>query len=345
MRRTKKWVVAALCAAMMATAFSGCQKEVTNTDLDPDAVVMTVGEDQVSLQEAYFLMKWQQAQYQAMASSIYGTEWYNQDLEGNGVTFLEYIKSSIIDLLEDMYICNQYAKENDIALTEDEEKAVEDAVNAFMNANTAEAEAAMMADEETVRQVLTNYTIYNKVYNEIVKDADTSVTEEEAIQRTYSYIYQDLVTTDEDGNTVDMDDSTINNYYYKFAEIKEAAEKNGDFDQAAEDGGYSVASHTYHSGDEEDTFVDINSIADDLKVGETSPLIPVEGGLALIHLDTDNDTEKTEAARQTMANEKQAACYEEWASPLREAANIQVDEDLWAQIGFEKALQAVTEEE
>lgn len=344
MRRTKRWFVAAICAAMVTTAFAGCQKEVTNTDLDPDAVVLTVDEETVSLQEAYFMMKWQQAQYQAMASSIYGTEWYNQDLEGNGETFLDYIKSTIMDLLENMCICKQYAKENGISLTENEEKAVEDAVDAFMNANTAEAEAAMMADEETVRQVLINYTIYNKVFNEVVKDADTSVTEEEARQRTYSYIYQDLVTTDEDGNKVDMEKSTINDYYYKFAEIKAAAEKSGDFDQAAEDGGYSVASHTYHSGDEEDTFVDINSIADTLTVGQVSALIPVEGGLALIHLDTDNDTAKTEAARQTKANEKQAAHYEEWAAPRKEAANIEVDEDLWGKIGFEKALQAVTEE-
>ncbi len=345
MRKTKRWLVAAICAVMVATSFAGCQKVENNTDLDPDAVVMTVGEEGVPLQEAYFMMKWQQAQYQAMATSLYGDEWYNEDLEGNGETFLDYIKSTVIDVLENMYICKQYATENNITLTEEETAAVEEAVKAFMNSNTAEAQAAMMADEETVRDILTNYTLFNKVFNEVVADADTSVTEEEARQKTYSYIYQDLVTVDEEGNTVDMSETEINNYYVTFAQIKEAAEESGDFDKAAEDGGYAPASHSYHPGDEEDTFVDINAIADDLAVGEVSPLIPVEGGLALIHLDTDNDEEKTEAARQTKANEKQSQHFEEWISPLREEANIQVDEELWAEIGFEKALQAVTEEE
>lgn len=345
MRRTKRWFVAAVCAVMVATSFAGCQKTETNTDLDPNAVVMTVGEEEVPLQEAYFMMKWQQAQYQAMASSIYGDEWYNQDLEGNGETFLDYIKSSVIDVLENLHICKQYAAENGITLTEEETAAVEEAVKTFMSSNTAEAQAAMMADEEIVREVLTNYTFYNKIFNDVVKDADTSVTEEEALQKTYSYIYQDLVTTDEDGNIVDMSESEINEYYYAFAAIREAAEESGDFDKAAEDGGYAPASHSYHPGDEEDTFVDINEIADDLAVGEVSPLIPVEGGLALIHLDTDHDEERTEATRETMAYEKQSAHYEEWLTPLKEAANTQVDEELWAEIGFEKVLQAVTEEE
>lgn len=345
MRRTKRWVVAAICAAMVATAFAGCQKVENNTDLDPAAVVMTVGEEEVSLQEAYFMMKWQQAQYQAMASSLYGDEWYNEDLEGNGETFLDYIKSTVMNVLESMHICSQYAKENNIALTEEEIAAVEEAVKKFMGANTAEAQAAMMADEETVREILTNYTIYNKVFNDIVKDADTSVAEEEALQKTYSYIYQDLVTTDEEGNTVDMSESEVNDYYYAFAAIKTAAEESGDFDKAAEDGGYAPASHSYHPGDEEDTFVDINKIADDLAVGEVSPLIPVEGGLALIHLDTDKDEERTEATRETMAYEKQSAHFEEWIAPLREDANTWIDEELWAEIGFEKVLQAVIEEE
>lgn len=346
MRRTKRWLIAAVCAVMVAASFAGCQKTKANTEFDPDAVIMTVGGEEVQLQEAYFLLKWQQAEYQAMASSIYGTEWYNQDLEGNGVTFLEYIKSTVVDILENMYICKQYAAQNNISLTESEQAKIDEAVKAFLNSNTAEAEAAMMADEEVVREVMTNYTIYNKVYNEVVKDADTSVSEEEARQITYSYIYQDLVTTDEDGNTTDLSESEINQYYLDFAAIKEAAEESGDFDKAAEDGGYAPASHTFSAdGSDEDSFADINKIASELAVGEVSALIPVEGGLALLHLDTDNDEQRTEAAKETKASQKQGAHYEEWLTPLREAANTEVNEELWAEIGFEKALQAVIEQE
>ncbi len=346
MKRTKRLLAILLCLTMTAALSAGCGKKNTNAEFDPEAVVMTVGGEQVPLKEAYFMLKWQQASYQTMASNFYGEEWYNQDLEGNGETFLDYIKSTVMETLEDMYLCRQNAEANNVTLTEEEQQKISDTAKTFMNANSKDAQDAMMASEETVRRVLENYTYYNKVYNEIVKDADTSVSEEEARQRTYSYIYQDLVSTDADGNQTEMTDAEKQQYYTKFAEIANAAKDSGDFDKAAEDGGYQVSQHPYTAADyEDDSFKDINGVADDMKVGDVSDLIPVDGGLFLIHLDSDNDEERTEAMRESMASQKQSEYFENWLSPIRDAAKTEIDEDLWGEIGFEKALASVVEEE
>ncbi len=345
MKRIKRFLAITLCVLLSLGTLAGCGKTENTTEFDPDAVILTVGGEEVPLQEAYFMLKWQQSEYQSMASNIYGEEWYNQDMEGNGETFLDYIKTMVETLLEDMYVCRQNADSLNLSITEEEQQAIDKATETFMNSNTEEAQSAMMADEETVRRVLENYTIYSKVYNEVVKDADTSVSEEEGRQKTYSYIYQDLVTTDSEGNQTEYTDEQKQEYYVKFTAVAEAARKSGDFDKAATDAGFSPASHTYSAdGSDNDTFADVNSVADKLKVGEVSDLIPVEGGVMLIHLDTDNDEEKTEAARETRAAEKQDEYFENWISPLREQAAPELDEELWGKIGFEKALAAVREE-
>ncbi len=345
MRTLKKYLAAALCMMMVMAMFTGCgSKSEASYDLDPDAVVATVGDDEITLQEAYFMLKWQQAEYQTMASSIYGDEWYNEDLEGDGQTFLEYLKESIMERIEDMHICRQQAEALGVSITEEEEEEIAEAVSSYLSSNNDDALDAMMADEEIVTEVLENYTIYMKVYNAVVADADTSVTDEEARQATYSYIYQDFSTTDEDGNETELTDSEKEEYYALFELIAAAAEESGDFDQAAEDAGYETASHTYTvSSYSDDSFYEINAIADELEVGEVSDLITVDGGLALIYLDTDNDEEETEDVKQELAEEKQAQFFEDWIDPLREEAAMEIDEELWAEVGFEKALAAVSD--
>lgn len=346
MKNVKKGLAAILCVAMAGACLSGCGEAKNTSGLDPEAVLLTVGDEEVSLQEGYFMIKWQQSEYQSMASSFYGDEWYNEDLEGNGQTMLDYLKENTLQMIEDMYVCAQQAESLGVSLTDEEKEEIEDATKAFLNANSSETLAAMMADEETVSTVLTNYAIYYKVYNEVVKDADTSVTAEEARQMVYSYVYQALTTTDSEGNQTDYSDSEKQQVYADLLTIAEAVKNGEEFDTACEDAGYNASSHQFSAdGSDDDSFSDINGEAAKLEVGGVSDLIPVEGGVFLLYLDSDNDEEKTEEARQTKADEKQYEAFEEWLENTKKDIEIEVDEELWGEVSFEEALQAVAETE
>lgn len=346
MKNVKKSLATILCITMAGACLTGCGEVKNTSGLDPEAVLLTVGDEDVSLQEGYFMIKWQQSEYQAMASNFYGEEWYNQDLEGNGQTMLDYLKDNTMQTLEDMYVCVQQAEKLGVSLTDEEKKKVEETTKAFLNANSSETLAAMMADEETVRTVLTNYALYYKVYNEVVKDADTSVPAEEAKQMVYSYVYQPLTTTDSEGNQTDYTDSEKQKIYNDLLGIAEAVKGGKEFDEACEDAGYNASSHQFSAdGSDNDSFADINGEAAKLKVGGVSDLIPVEGGVFLLHLDSDNDEEKTEEARKTKAEEKQIAAFEEWLENTKKDMEIKTDEDLWGKVSFEQALQAVAETE
>jgi len=202
---------------------------------------------------------------------------------------------------------------------------------------------ALGLTEELAKKVVTNYTYYNKVYNEIIRDVDTTVTKEEATQKTYSYIYQPLTDYDEEGNVVDMSTEEQNSYYSLFQVIKNDVEAGKAFDEAAEEYGVSTASHSFGKQDD-GSFNDINSLANELKVGEVSDLIPVDGGLFLLYLESDNDEEATEAARTTIASEKQVEAFEKEYEKLTKDMTIELDEELWDTCTFEVPVVAYTEE-
>lgn len=339
----KKRILALGLVLMMAlTVFTGCKETVVEEDLDYDAVVMTVGENEISLREMYFMLKWNQSTYQAMATAQFGDDWYEQDLTGEG-PFGDYIKETIVGQLEEMYILCSNADKYNISLSEEELAEIETVVDKIMSDNSEDAKKALGLTEDIARKVTTNYTLWAKVYNEIIRDFDNTVTAEEAAQKTYAYIYQQLTTYNEDGTSSDMSTDEINQYYALLQLVKDDVEAGKSFDEAAEDYGFSVASHSFGKQDD-GTFNDINSLADKLKVGEVSDIIPVEGGVFLLCMEDEYDEEATESARTTLANEKQMESFEAIYEELKKDVNIELDEELWATCTFEQAVVAATEE-
>ena len=335
----KRMIALITVLVMVLSVCSGCGKKSTAENLDYESVVLTVGDDEITLREAYFIMKWRQAEYQTMASSLYGDEWYNQDLTGTG-TFINYIKDSVIEELETMYILASNADDYGVSLSDEDKAEIETVVADFMASNTEEARNALGATEDIVRKVMTSYKIYSLMYNALLKDVDTSVTMEEAAQKTFEYIYQPLTETDESGETVDMSTENQNQYHATFTAIKGAVVGDVTFEEAAEQYGYSVSSHSYGAQDD-GSFSDIDSIVDGLALNEVSDVIPVEGGIFLLCLTSEYDEEATETARETISNEKLAKAFETVYEEMKKDVSIELNEDLWATANFDNAVAAL----
>ncbi len=339
----KKWrtigalVTAGCLAAVSLTACSGSDKNTSG--LDGTAQLAAIGEDTVTVQEGYFVTRWQQARYANMASQLYGEEWYNEVLGTEDHTFQEEIKSNVQGQIEMLHLCRQHAADYKVALSDSDEEKVKEAVDSFLKSNSAEAQGAMMADEAVVTDVLTNYALYDKLYDTITAQADVTVTDEEVECRTYDYVYQALTTTDEDGNTVDMTTLEQQNYLDALETIVAEAEKGTDFETAASNAGYNVAEHAYCAADE-DSFSGINSEADKLKVGEVSQVIPVEGGLFVISVTSDKDDEATEEKREEVLANRQMEYFDQQYQKWADGTEISWDEELWGQITFEPAIKA-----
>lgn len=74
-------------------------------------------------------------------------------------------------------------KDYDVSVTKDEKAAIKRAAQQFISDNSSEALKEMTADEDTVEELLTLYTIRSKMQKAIEAEADTNVTDEEANER------------------------------------------------------------------------------------------------------------------------------------------------------------------
>ena len=101
-------------------------------------------------------------------------------------------------------------------------------------------------DEKTVKKVLELLTLQKKMETAMTADVDTNVSDEEAAQRTFSYMKINLTTyTDESGKqqTYSADETTV---VKKNAD--DAAQKaQSDFDGTAQEYSYDVKTYSYGS--------------------------------------------------------------------------------------------------
>ncbi len=154
-------IVMVICVALM-----GCGK-IKNYD---KALITADKEEVVTLGYANFAFKYDQALYDFKYVPRYGATMWTEDMTGTGSTMEQQIKDSVIETLEEQYVMRKHATDFGISLSEDEIKAIEEAADKFIEANTSSGLSALGADRDTAIQLLTNMTYVSKVEKAIIAE-------------------------------------------------------------------------------------------------------------------------------------------------------------------------------
>ena len=175
-----KVLVAAALVICMALGMTGCGSE----PVDGSQVVATVGEKEMPLGEANFLLRFQQVQTESFYESMLGEGIYVKDVSGTGSTFGEDFKSNIMKEMQEYYVIEEKAADYGAALTEEETAEITEAAKAFVEANKADTLEQMTADQATVERVLSLMKLRSKVEAAVKAEADVAETAEEAEKET-----------------------------------------------------------------------------------------------------------------------------------------------------------------
>lgn len=170
-------VAAGLCMGM-ALGMVGCGSE----PLDGSQVVAAVGEKEMTLGEANFLLRYQQVNTEFYYESMFGAGIYDKDLYGTGTSYGVEFKKDVMEQLQEYYITEEKAADYGIALTDEEKAAITDAAAAFLAENNTNTKEQMTADQATVERILTLMTFRSKVAAAVKAEADVTDTDEEAAQ-------------------------------------------------------------------------------------------------------------------------------------------------------------------
>ncbi|WP_192451795.1 peptidyl-prolyl cis-trans isomerase [Candidatus Galacturonibacter soehngenii] len=334
---SKKIVGIATTLLACASMITGCAGSVNlNTP------VAVVNDENVSFGVAKFYAKTQQVMYESYYGSLFGDNMWDQTLSAD-MTFGESTLENILEEIKEMYIVNQHADEYEITLSDEEKSKIEETAKQFMADNNADAIESMGASEEVIIEYLTKFTLQGKIEAAIKAGADTNVADEDAAQRTFSYVLVSTAgTTDETGKTVDLTDEEKAAKKEEAQAIIDAVAGGKDFDTAVTDTERSVSTASYGKDDDAGMNEAVIAAADALQEGEISPIVETDGGYYVLKLTSAFDQEQTENRRQEIITQRQTTLYEDTYTKWKDASKVSVDNKVWKKITFKDKLSMVS---
>ncbi len=326
---------------MMVAALTGC---AAGGGPDRTAEAMNVDGVSVPLGEVNLYLRYQQTQMQGFYGMYFGEDFMNQDLMGLGVPYGNTVRDTVVETLKEYYVVEAHAQELGITLTDEEKTNASEAAKAFLAANDSKALKAMTADEATVTHLLELMALQSKVYDDRAATIDTEVDPEAVAQKRISYVSSSIApSVDEDGNETELTEAELTEKKEQLERILTAAKESGDLQAAAEAEEMSATSTTYGK-DSTSLDEELVRAADALSDGEFSGVIETENNYYIVCMESTFDADATETAKQNELSQRERDAYDAWYSPLLEAAQITVNEELIQSLTFERVFSAPTEE-
>ena len=331
---TKKTAVVAMAGIMAAGMLTGCGEK----KLDGSKTVATVDGTEIPLGVVSLSVRDGQMQTEAMYRSYMGgSDFSIWDTEAEeGKTYGEQLVEQALEDVELMYIMKEKAADYDVELTDDDEKAIEEAAASFMEANSDEAIADLAVTEDQVKTFLELETYKQRIHDPIIADVDKDVSDEEAQQSSFSYVSI---------STADLSDDEIKQKKEDAQKIQDELTKDpeGDFDEIAKsvDDSYSSLDGTIDANDtsdeedseDEDSEEDSSTYPDEvIKVlrtlddGEVAPdVIETDTAYYVVKLNQKNDEEATETKKESFISTSEQDLYTETTAKWMENADIKED--------------------
>lgn len=330
--KAKKVIAMLLVATLSVTAFTGCT-------INKNATVATLDKEDIKLGLVNFMIRYQEAGYDDMYIQYMGEGYWDKTVSGNN-TVLETWKKNAIEEAHELYTLKAHQSDYDVAVSDDEKKEIEKAAKKFMKANSDDVIDEMSATQEIVEEYLELRLIKSKMYAAIIKNADSSVTDEEANMAAYTIVkldykgaydsnYQYQTYTDEQSAQIKAQADAVVEALAGGSSLEDAAkaagttattgtyatyvdpdaEKTDDSDKKSDDT-ESTDSKTkdsvYTTNNLDQSVVDaLNS----LEEGQTSDLITTDSTYYIVRLDKKTDEEATESNRKTVKGNKEDKYY------------------------------------
>lgn len=328
----KKAAVLTAAGVLAATAVTGCSGSI-NTD----AVVATVGDDEISLGVANFYARMTQGQYETYYASMMGTTgdamWTQE--AGEDQTYEESVKDGLLENLENMYLISQHAADYEVSLTEEEEDAIAEAAAQFDEDNTDEAKETVSGYRKDIEEFLRLSTIQTKMDSKMREGVDEEVSDEEAAQKAMQYVFFSYTTTDDSGNTTELTDEEKESLKTDAQSLVDRVNAGEDISTVAEELGQTAYDLTFDSestSPNEDLIAAVDAFDTE---GQVTDVIEADDGLYVGRLTSLLDRDATDQKKETIIEERRQEQYDSLLEEWRNDTDIQVDEKVWDKVDFE----------
>lgn len=335
-KAAKKITGALLAGALGAASLTGC-----SSPMDGTQPLLTSGEDTVTVGTGNLMLRMNQATmlsyYSMMGGSTTGL--WSQD-SGDGETYGDTTKASILDELENMLVQKQHAADYDVSISEEEQGKIEEAAQAFMDANTEETIQNLSVSQSDVETLLELYTYQTKMYDPMVADVDTNVEDSEAAQSRITYCRIDISDTqNEDGTTTPLTDEEKQEKKDQAQALLDKLQASADPASADMDALAKEVNEDLNAVD--NTFGDDDTLLDDklkeaaktLQDGQVyGEVVEGENAYFVVRMDSVLDREATDAEKENIVSERQQNVYNDLLNQWKDDADITVNNREWDKV-------------
>lgn len=300
-----------LAACLLTGGIVGCSHfknaEIVLTTGLTEKELFKVGSSVCTLPEAMIYVMDYQTQYE----SVYGVEMWEHDF--GGITLEEYVKNIIVSQLASMKAVTLLAKDYEVELTEAERERVKKAAGEYYQSLNPKALEYLGVEREDVEKLYGDHVLSRKVYQEITKNVNTEVSDDEARIIT---IQQIKVDSRESGE----------NILERLEEGKEFLTLASVYSQDSQ------LSYTFGRGEKDAAY---EEAAFSLEKDAVSGVIEGEDGFYILKCVDNFDREATEANKVTMVERRRDEIFSKVYEELIANTPSEFNSRLWEQVHFE----------
>ena len=332
----KRTAAASLAGILAAGMLAGCGGE---KKLDGTKTVATVDGTEIPLGVVSLMARQQQAYTESMYASFgmsTGNIWDTEADSETGETYGDQAVSSSLEQVELMYIMKTKAADYGVEVTEEDQKAIEEAAAQFMEDNSEEVLAELAVNEDQVKTFLELQTYQTRMYDLIVADADTEVSDEEAQKSSFTYVQVSTSSTDGEEELTEEELAEKKDLAQQvLGAVKEDPEEDMSETVKAIDDSLSALSGSFKTNVSEDEEEASSSYPDEviealrtLEDGEVYDEVieTEENGYYVVRLDKVFDEDATETERESIISQREQDFYTETTDQWLADADIQVEE-------------------
>ncbi|MDD2971819.1 MAG: peptidylprolyl isomerase [Lachnospiraceae bacterium] len=262
--------------------------------------------------------------------SVFGKEIWEKDLQGTNLE--NSIKENVLARIAQIKAMNLLAEEHAITLDgEDLDKVNKAAEEYYKSLNEVERQK-MNVDHDTILEMYKEYALANKVYNDIIKDINPEISDDEARTITVQQILFKTYKLNGKGEKEQVSDSEKKRIYEKAQQVCQKAKKGEDFSALIE--AYSddkVGTYSFGKGEMEKDF---ETVTFNLGTDEVSDVIQSDNGYYIVKCLSTFDRDETDANKVKIVEQRKKEVFNEEYDNFLTTLTRHLNDKLWENIAF-----------
>lgn len=307
--------------------FTGCGREGTKIVLTTgfsEGEVFRIETMSCSLAEIMVYLTNTQNQYE----SVYGEEIWNTDFEG--ITLEKNVKDTVLARIARIKVLNLLAEKKEVTLTDAEKQFAKDAAGEYFKSLSKAEIDRIGLSQELLETMYKEYALANKVYDNIIKDINPEISDDEARTITVAHILIKTVTENGKGELLPYSTEGKEEAYSKAEQALQRAKNGEDFDLLMEE--YNEDDANTISFSHGEVAKEMEDVSFNLATDEISGIVETEYGYEIIKCISTFNKEETDANKIKIVEKRKKevfnAEYEEFVKTLTKKLN----ESLWEEV-------------